>query len=709
MTDPIGRRPVVALVLGMALLVAVAARAYSDPLQAQTRPQARTPAQAASPLRAVLYLTAPKRTSARKGRPAPLWAGHGRAALARDLAGLAWAGADAALVPWSARGTAADTRFGNLLAAITATGAHVRGAALIERPLGTAAAQLRALAARARLRSYLHVGSRPAVFIAPALRSRRGCAEARRWRAAGRRMWIAQATFPGSAACRAAADAWFADSRKTHISRAPGAFLIRPGSWATGPGARRLERSPELWQRAVAEMTASRAPLQLVDSLNDWSRGTAIAPSAGWQSPSGFGSYLDALHAQPADVSAPGVVPTQPTSGAVPGATPPTVTPPPAVAGPTVDPAAIAGVTAHEATVSSTVSTGSAAATWWVEFGPTTAYGQSTAPAALPAGNSRSPVSTLLSSLSSATPYHARVVVASAVGKVASADTGFTTLADSQTVRAAAAGDIACDPTFPAFAGGSGTATECQQRAVSSAILAGGYNAVLALGDIQYNNGSQSQYAASYNPTWGRFKSITRPAIGNHDYGTPTLYYFSYFGSKAGAPSKGYYSWDLGAWHMVVLNSNCAQVSCAAGSPQENWLRADLAAHPTRCTLAYWHHPRFSSGQAGDAIEMTTLWSDLVAGGADVALTGHDHEYERFAPQSATGARDVANGTRQFVVGTGGVNLMSFRAAAQPNSEVRSNSTFGFLSLSLAPGSYSWRFVSVPSGGFSDSGSNSCH
>jgi hypothetical protein len=286
----------------------------------------------------------------------------------------------------------------------------------------------------------------------------------------------------------------------------------------------------------------------------------------------------------------------------------------------------------------------------------------------------------------------------------------FTTVADSQTVRVAAAGDIACDPTSPVFNGGAGTATECQQRTVSDAILSGAYNAVLPLGDLQYENGTASAFAGSYNPSWGRFKAITHPAIGNHEYGTPTLAYFQYFGAAAGDPAKGYYSYELGSWHVIVINSNCLLIGgCDTGSSQETWVRADLAAHPARCTLAYFHHPRFSSGQAGDDVEMSAIWSDLVAAGTELVLTGHDHEYERFAPQDAAGRRDDAHGAREFVVGTGGRNHMTFKAAIKPNSELRDNTSFGFLALSLGPGSYAWRFVSVPPGGFSDSGSASCH
>jgi hypothetical protein len=260
------------------------------------------------------------------------------------------------------------------------------------------------------------------------------------------------------------------------------------------------------------------------------------------------------------------------------------------------------------------------------------------------------------------------------------------------------------------FNGGAGTATECHQLGVSDAILAGGYAAVLPLGDVQYNSGTAAEFAGSYQPSWGRLKAITRPAVGNHEYGSPgAAPYFHYFGAAAGDPEKGYYSYDLGSWHLIALNSNCAQIDgCSDGSPQERWLLADLAAHPVRCTLAYWHHPRFSSGQNGDAASMDTIWRDLNAAGVDVVLNGHDHDYERFAPQDADGQRNDATGIREFVVGTGGKNHMAFKAI-EPNSEVHDTSSFGFLDLTLGDGGYSWRFVSDPPGGLSDSGTGTCH
>jgi len=159
----------------------------------------------------------------------------------------------------------------------------------------------------------------------------------------------------------------------------------------------------------------------------------------------------------------------------------------------------------------------------------------------------------------------------------------------------------------------------------------------------------------------------------------------------------------------VVLNSNCGAVGgCAAGQPQETWLRADLAANPRSCTLAYWHHPRYSSGEHGNQTSMTPLYQTLYDGGADVALTGHDHTYERFAPQDASGVLDQQRGVRQFVVGSGGKNHYSF-STPQPNSEVRNSDTFGVLKLTLHASSYDWQFVPEPGRTFTDSGTGSCH
>lgn len=233
---------------------------------------------------------------------------------------------------------------------------------------------------------------------------------------------------------------------------------------------------------------------------------------------------------------------------------------------------------------------------------------------------------------------------------------------------------------------------------------------VAALGDNAYETGTSQEYQDCYDPAWGRHKARTRPAPGNHEYFTPgATGYFGYFGALAGDPLRGYYSYGLGDWHVVVLNSNCAEVGgCQAGSPQEAWLRADLSAHDNPCVLAYWHHPRFNSGAVhGSAAFMRDLWQTLMDFGADIVLAGHEHLYERFAPKDADGALDP-RGPRSFVVGTGGRSLYSF-GAPLPGSEARDSSTFGVLRLTLNAGSYSWQFVAAAPGTFSDSGAAACH
>lgn len=277
-------------------------------------------------------------------------------------------------------------------------------------------------------------------------------------------------------------------------------------------------------------------------------------------------------------------------------------------------------------------------------------------------------------------------------------------------VTAVAAGDIACDPAAPDFHGGQGSATVCHQAATADLIAALHPDAVLALGDNQYEDGALAKFMASYDATWGRFRAITRPIVGNHEYLTPDAAgYFAYFGAAAGDPDKGYYSYDLGAWHVVALNSECSHVGgCGRGSPQERWLRADLAAHPSRCTLAYWHEPRYASGPEWDNANTTALWQALYDNGAELVLSGHAHDYERFAPQDAHWNLDPARGVVQLVVGTGGANHTPI-GYVRPNSLVHDDVAFGVLLLTLEPDGYTWRFVPEPGQTFIDGGSARCH
>jgi hypothetical protein len=239
---------------------------------------------------------------------------------------------------------------------------------------------------------------------------------------------------------------------------------------------------------------------------------------------------------------------------------------------------------------------------------------------------------------------------------------------------------------------------------------------VFTTGDNVYPSGTATEFANCYAPSWGRHKTRTRPAIGDHDYGqsyrTPDATpYFKYFGAAAGDPKKGYYSYNLGAWHIVVPNSQCEQVGgCEAGSPQGRWLRADLAAHPARCTLAYFHNPRFSSiGSSAHPNPRTLpLWQALYDAGAEVILNGDHHAYERFAPQDPNGRRDQARGIRQFIVGTGGAHPHPVHQV-RANSEARIVNTFGVLKLTLHASSYDWQFIPVQGQHLTDSGRAFCH
>jgi acid phosphatase type 7 len=234
--------------------------------------------------------------------------------------------------------------------------------------------------------------------------------------------------------------------------------------------------------------------------------------------------------------------------------------------------------------------------------------------------------------------------------------------------------------------------------------------AIAALGDTVYSNGTHAEYADCYEPAWGAVKARTRPAPGNHEYHTPgAAGYYGYFGAAAGDPSQGYYSYDVGTWHVVVLNSNCEVVSCAAGSPQDEWLRADLAATEAKCTLAYWHQPRFSSGFHGSHSAVAPFWDALYEHGAELVLGGHEHSYERFAPQRPDRAPDPAFGIRQFVVGTGGAPLRGPGATPAANSERFESSSHGVLELALGEGTYTWAFVPVPGSSLTDTGSGTCH
>jgi hypothetical protein len=315
-----------------------------------------------------------------------------------------------------------------------------------------------------------------------------------------------------------------------------------------------------------------------------------------------------------------------------------------------------------------------------------------------------------------------------AVGWMSSPGGGAVAASTTAPVSVAAVGDIACDPLDPSFNGGAGTGTDCGEEATAGLVAAGGYNAVLPLGDLQYDCGSLANFEASYDPAWGIFSATAHPVPGNHEYKPDSIFgetgctpdaagYYTYFTDAGntnvdGVNDNGYYSYTLGTWHVIAINSNCSEIGgCGAGSPEFTWVKSDLAANKRRCTLAYWHYaPWASNAPTGGVALMRPMWKMLVNHHVDLVLAGHFHDYERFAEMDGLSA-PVADGTgtREIVVGTGGEHSASFAPTPLSGSQVRATGLFGILDLTLAKGSYSWSFVPAAPATFTDSGTDTCH
>ena len=288
-------------------------------------------------------------------------------------------------------------------------------------------------------------------------------------------------------------------------------------------------------------------------------------------------------------------------------------------------------------------------------------------------------------------------------GRVAGPDASATSpaTADGEPAVLVAAGDVACGPDIEI------TSEQCQQEATATQVERLNPDAVLVLGDIAYEQVTPESIKA-YDASWGRFLDRTHAVVGNHEYfGNGPEVYWDYFGDRAGDRGSGWYSFDVGAWHVVVLNSECSDVDCDPDGDQLEWLKADLDGNSTRCTLAAFHRPRFSSGdEYGDDESVSGFWQVLQDAGADVVLNGHEHSYERFAPQRDSGRATAEEGMAEFVVGTGGRDLRGF-GDPKPNSEVRWNDSFGVLALTLYPDRYDWRFHATD-GADVDEGSAAC-
>ena len=270
--------------------------------------------------------------------------------------------------------------------------------------------------------------------------------------------------------------------------------------------------------------------------------------------------------------------------------------------------------------------------------------------------------------------------------------------------------DATADPTVTLTGAGDIASCERDEDEATAALLENVPGFVFTAGDNAYGQGTPAQFANCYEPSWGAQRERTFPAIGNHDAETVgAAGYFGYFGARAGDPQAGWYALNLGTWRLIVLNSTCVDAGgCGKDTNQGRWLQAELEAHPTDCTLAIWHQPRWSTGHHGPTPGVAPFWDALYAAGVDLVINAHDHDYERFSPVDPSGKADLERGIRQIVAGTGGAALRPFEED-DPNSEVRQASTHGVLRLDLHRGSYDWQFIPVEGGDFTDQGSGTCH
>jgi hypothetical protein len=310
-----------------------------------------------------------------------------------------------------------------------------------------------------------------------------------------------------------------------------------------------------------------------------------------------------------------------------------------------------------------------------------------------------------------ALPWNPRKPAAIGGKNLLATSTGIWVASDSQVFDGEAHRGVAF-VRVPAIMVGAGDVASCASAGseATASLLDVNPGVVFTAGDNAYDTGSAAEFTSCYDPSWGRHKDRTKPSPGERDYftkGAPG--YFGYFGEAAGPSDKGYYSYDVGDWHIVALNSMCDKVGgCGGTSPMITWLKADLAANPRTCVLAYFHHPLFSSGFNGGSTKMLPAWNTLYAARADVVISSHDHDYERFAPQQSNGTLNTTRGIREFVVGTGGAMLTPL-GTVQPNSEARSADSFGILRLALHSNSYDWEFIPQDGGTFTDSGSARCN
>jgi len=717
------------------VVVALACGSVAAGLLADAAPNAAAAAQPRFPIRAAFYYPWFPETWTVGGRRTHyhptlgLYSSASASVESAHLRALAYAGFDAAISSWHGPGHYTDVRLVAMLKRATALHSPVKWAVYDEhdptaQPAALAADLIYIRDHLATSGSYLRVGNRFVVFVYNAAGS--SCSTAAAWAEANRRIgnaaYVSLKVFPGYRSCRDQPASWhqYAPAEPTETVKGE-SESVSPGFWRADEGDPRLARDPARFQGELRSMVASRVPWQLITTFNEWGEGTAVESAQEWASVDGEGAYLDLLQR-----AFGGATPAP--AGTVPAKVEPKPKPP---------------RRKTRATVPARKAVGGRMR---VQITGTPRVGASLSARVLPTpgkraerslrfrwylcdwtGNACEATGALAAYRVPGRALGHTIRLAAALGRGAAA---LRAGPSSEVAPAtgspliAAAGDIACDPTSPSFRNGAGTAMSCKELAVSNLVIAQHPTAVVTLGDTQYECGDASAFQASFGPSWGRLKPIIHPAIGNHEYGKACRRndprpYFGYFGAAAG--SKGWYSYDIGTWHIVALNSECsygegtyAVGGCATGSPQETWLKHDLATHRNACTLAYWHEPRFSSGEHGDAVQMSTIWNDLAAAHADVVLSGHNHDYERFDPIGVTPEKQTQPaldpaGIREFVAGTGGRNLYAFTNPPLNGEKVRSNSAFGALLLSLQPKGYSWRFLPLNGSGPTDEGSGSCH
>jgi acid phosphatase type 7 len=611
--------------------------------------------------------------------------------------------------------------------------------------------------------AYARINGKPVIFVYNANDS--SCEVADRWKQASAGNWyVVLKVFPGYANCANQPDSWHQYGPALAVqSHLPHSYNISPGFWRADESTPRLARDLNRWQQNVRDMVASGARWQLVTSFNEWGEGTAVENAQEWATASGYGAYLDALNANggstppPPPPSSDTSAPTAPTGLAATGATTSSIsvswnasTDNIGVTGygvyrdttlvastaqrthtitglscgtsyvitvdaydaagnrsPKSSPLTVATSACPVSDTQAPTTPGNLRATGATETSVAVAWNASTDNVGVTAYNvyrngtfvaSPSGTSYNFTGLTCGTSYTFGVEALDAAGNRSSRAT-FTTATTACPAPPPSGGD-------PVVAVAGDIAGDGSGDSATAAVLDGlSPTAVLTAGDNAYPDGTLSEYNAYYEPTWGRFKLKTYPSPGNHEYHTSGASgYFSYFGSRAGPSGKGFYSYNLGAWHLISLNSEVAR---GATSEQVTWLKNDLASTSARCVMAYWHKPRFTAGNYSDDSSFQPFWDALYAANADVVINGHDHNYQRYVPMTPTGARDDARGIREFVVGTGGRSHYGLRADSR--REAADSSSYGVLKLTLRASGYDWQFLPEAGRTYTDSGTGTCH